>query len=1324
MKRMHIGLYARITVGILIVVALGTLVWVNRENDRLHQAYLDERSEDIDVALQVENVRLKQSIKTLRQDVVFLANTPPVSGLIRATANYGFDPRDNNPYERWEARLQEIFAAFLAAHPDYFQVRYIGVANGGRELVRVERNATRIEVTPRVALQAKGGREYFKTGQSRKAGEVYLSEFSLNQEQGKIDEPHRPTLRAVTPVFDMSGNIFGVIVINKDVRPLFASVAEGLPGVRTYIADHQGNYLFHPDAGRAFSFETGGSRGTIIDDFPLLKSLFGAQGNNFLALTSVSADTDADHLAAKRVSFDETDPSRFLLLAYHLPADIIKTQSKGLSLPSLLDVLLAMVLVGGISALVVRGAFIPLRRITAAAHEIADGKRGIRLAEQGGEIGELAAALNTMLDKLSESQLIEQENTFRKELIDALPGVFYMIDSQGRFLMWNHNLEHVSQRNAEELGHTSPLELFQGEDKARIEKAIHSVFSAGDISVEAVMVAKDGSRTPYHFSGRRITREGDPVLVGMGVDITEQRESMRVTESLLRRNQSLMQNSMDGVHVMDINGNVLDVNDAFCRMLGYSREEVLRLNVKDWDSHFSAEELQKRLPEFIGKSGMFETVHKRKDGSLFDVEICSTGVQVDGKGYLYAASRDITERKRLQNILQRNKQVLDTAMDGFWLTDLQGNLEEVNEAYAKISGYTVQELVGMHISQLEAVEKPEDIRAHIEKIMRDGSDRFETKHRRKDGEVLDIEVAVTLMQEEQRLFVFCRDISQRKRAEQELHIAAAAFETHDAILITDAQANIIRVNKAFTEITGFSAEEVLGKNPRIMSSGRQDKEFYTAMWRQISQTGSWAGEIWDRRKNGDIYPKWMTITAVKDGDGKTTQYAAIFSDITARKVAEEEIRNLAFYDALTQLPNRRLFQNRLYAALQASVRHTNHGALLFIDLDRFKLLNDTLGHDYGDLLLVEVAQRIKSCVREIDTVARLGGDEFVVLLEGAGTDREDASRKAGLVAEKIREALARAYVLKGHEHYSSPSIGISLFHEGEETMDELVKHADAAMYQAKNAGRNTVRFYDPSLQKDLETRATLENDLRRAIDNQELHLYYQIQVDRQHWPVGAEGVLRWVHPQRGMVSPAQFIPVAEDSSLILAIGDWVLETVCAQLAAWGSDARMRQLTLAMNVSANQFRMDGFVEQVTAMLHKHRVEPSRLKLELTEGVVLNDIDDVTAKMSALRALGVKLSLDDFGTGYSSLSYLKRLPLDQLKIDQSFIRDIASDPGDAGMVRSIIDMAKNFKHEVIAEGVETEAQLAFLEQNGCMVYQGYFFGKPVPLAQFEAQVRERS
>jgi len=549
-------------------------------------------------------------------------------------------------------------------------------------------------------------------------------------------------------------------------------------------------------------------------------------------------------------------------------------------------------------------------------------------------------------------------------------------------------------------------------------------------------------------------------------------------------------------------------------------------------------------------------------------------------------------------------------------------------------------------------------------------------------------------------------------------VAAAAFETHDAILITDANANIIRVNQAFQDITGYSAEEVLGKNPRILSSGRQDKAFYAAMWQQLLATGSWTGEMWDRRKSGQIYPKWLTITAVKNEQGQTTEYVAIFSDITARKQAEEEIRNLAFYDALTKLPNRRLMLDRFHLALSVSARSHHYGAVLFLDMDKFKTLNDTLGHDYGDLLLIEVAQRIQSCVREVDTVARLGGDEFVVLLEEVDTGAEQASQKVALIAEKIRASLAAPYRLKDYEQHSSPSIGVSLYRGNAESVDALLKHADLAMYQAKDSGRNAVRFFDPAMQLAVETRAAIEADLRHAVPGQQLRLYYQIQVDNDNRPLGAEALVRWLHPKRGMVSPAQFIPVAEESSLILDIGNWVLDTACQQLAAWDKNEQMRGLELAVNVSAQQFRLHDFVDKVAAALRAHQVDPSRLKLELTESVVLTDVSDVVAKMHALKALGVKLSLDDFGTGYSSLSYLKQLPLDQLKIDQSFVRDIATDPNDAVMVKTIIDMAQNFRLNVIAEGVETEAQLGFLKQNGCMAYQGYLFSKPVPIDQFEA------
>jgi|GEM_PF-3400396 len=557
-----------------------------------------------------------------------------------------------------------------------------------------------------------------------------------------------------------------------------------------------------------------------------------------------------------------------------------------------------------------------------------------------------------------------------------------------------------------------------------------------------------------------------------------------------------------------------------------------------------------------------------------------------------------------------------------------------------------------------------------------------------------------------------------RESNEYMRVAAVAFETDEAIVITNKDGDIVRVNQAFHDITGFSAEEVIGKNPRILSSGRHSKEFYAEMWAQLLGRGKWSGEVWDRRKNGEIYPKWLTITAVRNDEGETTEYVAIFSDITLRKKAEDEIRNLAFYDALTGLPNRRLLMDRLEAALIASGRSGQYGAILFLDMDRFKVLNDTLGHDLGDIMLIEVARRIKSCVREVDTVSRLGGDEFIVLLEDVEADAGQASRKAAQIAEKVRSSLSKTYQLEKLEYHSSPSIGVCLFKGNDESLDALLKHADMAMYQAKDAGRNAVRFYDPAMQEAVESRALIESELRRALPEGQLRLYFQIQVDNEGRPIGAEALIRWLHPEKGMIPPMQFIPIAEESSLILEIGHWVLETACKQLAAWSRNEKTRNLILAVNVSAAQFKKMDFVPAVSLLLKKHQVDPTLLKLELTEAVVLEDAAEVAIKMQALQDIGVQLSLDDFGTGYSSLSYLKKLPLDQIKIDQSFVRDIGIDAIDAVMVETIINMAKAFQLHVIAEGVETEDQLRYLKQMGCMAYQGYLFSRPIPIDEFEA------
>lgn len=729
---------------------------------------------------------------------------------------------------------------------------------------------------------------------------------------------------------------------------------------------------------------------------------------------------------------------------------------------------------------------------------------------------------------------------------------------------------------------------------------------------------------------------------------------------------------------------------------------------------------------FAGKlQALYHTLEERVEERTRDLNATNEQLQ-----------EEIYEREQIESVLResqaellRNQDLLNEAQRlgkmGSWELDLvTGKLVWSNEVFRIFELDPVQ--FSPSYENFLKVIHPDDRHLVDQAYTQSLKDRqpYDIEHRLKmaDGRIKWVHEHCTNYFDESGKAVRSRgavqDVTAQKQAEEQLRIAAAAFDTHEAILIADANANIIRVNKAFEKTTGYRAEEVVGKNPRILSSGRQNHAFYEEMWRQLLGKGKWTGELWDKRKNGEIYPKWLTITAIKNSRGETTEYIAIFSDITKRKQAEEEIRNLAFYDTLTKLPNRRLLLDRFHLALSVSSRSRHYGAILFLDMDKFKTLNDTQGHDYGDLLLIEVAQRIRLCVREVDTVARLGGDEFVVLIEEIGANAQDASQRVALIAEKIRLALTLPYQLKGHEHHCSTSIGVCLYCGNGESVETLLSHADLAMYQAKDSGRDTVRFFDPAMQRAVELRSELEADLRRALPNRELQLYYQIQVDVDYRPLGAEALARWIHPKRGMVSPLVFIPVAEESTLILDIGHWVMDTACRQLAVWHENECTRNLTLSVNVSAQQFRLHDFVDRVAAMLRAHRVDPSRLKLELTESVVLNDVADVVTKMHALKALGVGLSLDDFGTGYSSLAYLKRLPLDQLKIDQSFVRDIVSDSNDAVMVQTIIDLAQNFHLNVIAEGVETSAQLEFLKHNGCMAYQGYLFGKPMPLENFEA------
>ena len=693
---------------------------------------------------------------------------------------------------------------------------------------------------------------------------------------------------------------------------------------------------------------------------------------------------------------------------------------------------------------------------------------------------------------------------------------------------------------------------------------------------------------------------------------------------------------------------------------------------------------------------------------------------------------EIDDRKRIEETLrestERYRAVTESSNEAIVTADRQGRIVGWNQQAETYFGYTGTEVMGQNLVLII----PERFRTRhqhgIERVLGGASSRLqgktvEVEGRRKDGSEFPIELSLATWEVSGKHYVSgtIRDLSEKRQAEHHLRVAAATFETQEGVLITDHQFNVLRVNRSFSEITGYAVDDVIGKTPRLLQSGRHDTIFYAAMWESIGRTGSWQGEIWNKRKNGEIYPEWLNITAVKTNAGVVTNYVGTFSDITERKESENEIVMLAFYDPLTGLPNRRLLLDRLKQMVASSSRRPTSTALLFIDLDNFKTLNDTLGHDIGDHLLREVAHRLSQSVRAGDTVARLGGDEFVVLLDDLEDHGHDPGTQVELIGEKILAALNRPYQLGAIVHHGSASIGATVFANYHGTADELMKQADLAMYQAKASGRNALRFFDPHMQATVTRLAALESDLRYALEDRQFKLHYQGQVDAEGRLTGVEALLRWQHPAQGLVSPLDFIPLAEETGLIVPIGKWVLETACRQLVDWACRPKMDHLTIAVNVSVRQFQHKEFVDQVLTAIEQSGANPTRLKLELTESLLVSNVEDIVRKMTELRSAGIHLSLDDFGTGYSSLTYLKRLPLDQLKIDQSFVRNILTDPNDAAIARTVVTLADSLGLEVIAEGVETQAQSDLLTRFGCFAHQGYFYYRPMPIEEFDRLVQ---
>ena len=913
------------------------------------------------------------------------------------------------------------------------------------------------------------------------------------------------------------------------------------------------------------------------------------------------------------------------------------------------------------------------------------------------------------------------------------------------------NIEFVNQAFVNTTGYSrteaigqNPSMLHSGKTSKQTYQDMWTRLKAGEVwKGEFINKRKDGSEfvelaliSPVQQPDGSISH-----YLGIKEDITERKRLERQLSEQLAFTQSVIDAEINGIAVCHEIAEAPYVqftvwNRSMEHLTGYSLQEI---NVLGWrqildrgpDPKNLAGEMMRRIGNGEHLLGEEWTII-RKTGEQRIVQLHTTQCSHDDNGaHVLAVMNDITERKqmevRLKDSESRLRAIIENEPECIKILDAEGRLVQMNPAGLRmIEADHAEQAIGQLVLDLIAPEHREAFAELHDRVIAGKSAQLEYEIIGIKGGRRWVDTHAVPMKEADGQTVHLavtRDIQERKQAEHQLRIAATVFESQEGMMVTDANQIILRVNKAFTRITGYTAMDALGKKPRMLKSGRHDQAFYEAIWANLHKTGNWEGEIWNRRKNGEIYPEYLAIAAVKNPNGVVTHFVGTLTDITLRKASEEEIERLAFYDPLTQLPNRRLLQERLKSALASSHRSGQKGALLFIDLDNFKALNDTLGHDMGDLLLQQVAARLNACVRENDTVARLGGDEFVIMLEDLSELTYGSLNQSETIGQKILAAVNLPFKLGTQEYLSTSSIGIALF-DGHEHSDELLKRADIAMYQAKNSGRNALRFFDPQMQHLINARVSLEDNLRKALAHQQFILHYQIQVDSSGYTQGAEALLRWLHPERGLISPAEFIPLTEETGLILPIGHWVLDSACAQLATWQHSAVTNALVISVNVSAKQFFQADFAAQVHACIQRHCINPNLLKLELTESILIKNIEDTIAIMHTLRDIGVQFSLDDFGTGYSSLQYLKKLPFAQLKIDQSFIREIASDKEDQAIVRTIIAMATSLNLNVIAEGVETTEQLQILQNLGCTHYQGYLFSRPVTIENLEELLHTKS
>jgi diguanylate cyclase (GGDEF)-like protein/PAS domain S-box-containing protein len=980
-----------------------------------------------------------------------------------------------------------------------------------------------------------------------------------------------------------------------------------------------------------------------------------------------------------------------------------------------------------------------------------------RIISNGKVLGVSVFAKDITELKAAERARVEAEKNYSAVFNGALEGI-YQTTIGGEFLSANPALARI-------LGYDSPEEMMVlvkdsasqiwADPKERSLYLQKAQESGSLLGYECQLKRKDGTLVWISLNGRFVSSpDGQATLhEGFITDITDRkRAEIQLRDSEERYRATFEQASVGMIHT-SLEGRIIRCNERFADMVGYRPDELRGRTFQEItapeDLKKSNAVLKKMTAESTTVSGRseWEKRYVRKDGSLTWVKL-TISIQRDNAGHPLhyitvvedinarktAEERLLTAQQALQISEERYRTTFEMSTDAVVINRLSdGVYIDANRAFLATVGYERHEVIEHSSLDLGIWAEPDDRTRMVEALQSNSvSQNVETKFKRKNGEIFWGIMSASLIEVNgiKCVLSVSRDISEDKAAEQKLASVVDAlrsseeryrtvFQTcFDGILINRLDNGMcIDVNQMFLTSLGFERGEVIGKTLLELGIWVDVKDRANLLEILQQETSCNGFEARFRKKNGETL--WGMVSATLTEIDGIQCLISITRDISDAKAAEKEIRNLAFFDQLTGLPNRRMLLDRLRHALAAGTRTGRKQALLFVDLDNFKDLNDSLGHQTGDLILQQAAARLSACVREADTVARLGGDEFVVMLEDLSSSTEEAGAQAKTVGEKILRAVAEPYSLSDREYFSSCSIGITLFGDKRESTSEVLQQADIAMYQSKSAGRNTIRFFEPALQNAVNARASMEEELRQAIRLNQFELFYQPQVNSTHM-IGAEALVRWIHPKRGLLSPGEFISLAEQTGLILPLGEWVLESACKQLATWGANREMSSLSIAVNISTRQFCQSNFVDQVVDVIVRTGANPKNLRLELTESLLVEDFEEIVGKMNRLKAYGLRFALDDFGTGYSSLNYLRHLPLDQLKIDRSFVENILEETTSGAIAQTIVSLGKAMSLPVMAEGVETEAQRDYLLGLGCHTFQGYLFSKPLPSDEFEQLV----